>query len=400
MMDDIMNAYGGRFLIAALGVFLALAVLVVVLWILKNRAPSPFVRGGRNRQPRLQVLDAAAVDARRRLVLVRRDNIEHLILIGGPSDIVIESGIGEPKTYLAGELATQAALAARQPEQLAASPLTVTDQQQTEQQIAPRALAPEAPAQPIIPPAPAEKAQKPVPSVKPQEPRPAAQATAPVKAEPRPAASPRAPEPPAATAVAKAEAAVARTTPSVEADPVVREAAVPPVAAPEVTAQPPQKPEASRNEPVKAEPAPPAPEAAKTEVQPEPVAAPLKSEDASAILDAARDRVLTPKVQPFPPERFAARPAAPEPQARPEPDDAKLRSEFEKILDAQMQTEADITPPRPARPTIEPPVARAVPPIRPPQPAGQSTVEKEKPADGNLQDEIARIFGEMNATKN
>jgi hypothetical protein len=51
------------------------------------------VRGGKNRQPRLQVLDAAAVDARRRLVLVRRDGIEHLIMIGGPTDIVIESGI-------------------------------------------------------------------------------------------------------------------------------------------------------------------------------------------------------------------------------------------------------------------------------------------------------------------
>lgn len=114
MMDDILNAYGSRFLIAAGGVFLALAVLVVILWILKNRAPSPFVRGGRNRQPRLQVLDAAAVDARRRLVLIRRDNIEHLILIGGPTDIVVESGIGEPKAYLAGELAANEALVRNQ----------------------------------------------------------------------------------------------------------------------------------------------------------------------------------------------------------------------------------------------------------------------------------------------
>src|SRR5690606_30623460 len=50
-------------------------------------------RGGKNRQPRLQVLDAAAVDTRRRLVLVRRDEVEHLAMIGGPTDIVIESGI-------------------------------------------------------------------------------------------------------------------------------------------------------------------------------------------------------------------------------------------------------------------------------------------------------------------
>jgi hypothetical protein len=43
--------------------------------------------------PRLAVIDAAAVDGRRRLVLVRRDNIEHLLMIGGPTDIVVEQNI-------------------------------------------------------------------------------------------------------------------------------------------------------------------------------------------------------------------------------------------------------------------------------------------------------------------
>ena len=71
MLDDLISAYGDRFLVAALGVSLALLCLFIVLWILRNRAPSPFVRGGRNRQPRLQVLDAAAIDTRRRIVLIR-----------------------------------------------------------------------------------------------------------------------------------------------------------------------------------------------------------------------------------------------------------------------------------------------------------------------------------------
>ncbi|TIX88953.1 flagellar biosynthetic protein FliO [Rhizobium sp. P44RR-XXIV] len=96
MLDDIAGAYGSRFFLAAGGVGIALLVLIGILWVLRNRAPSPFVRGGKNRQPRLQVLDAAAVDARRRLVLVRRDGVEHLIMIGGPTDIVIESGISDP----------------------------------------------------------------------------------------------------------------------------------------------------------------------------------------------------------------------------------------------------------------------------------------------------------------
>lgn len=96
-MDELVTSYGSRFLIAAFGVGLALLCLVAVLWLLRNRAPAiaPFMRPARVRQPRLQVLDAAPVDARRRLILIRRDDIEHLIMIGGPTDIVIESRIGE-----------------------------------------------------------------------------------------------------------------------------------------------------------------------------------------------------------------------------------------------------------------------------------------------------------------
>jgi flagellar protein FliO/FliZ len=49
--------------------------------------------GTRGRQPRLGVIDYASVDARRRLILVRRDNVEHLLMIGGPTDVVVEANI-------------------------------------------------------------------------------------------------------------------------------------------------------------------------------------------------------------------------------------------------------------------------------------------------------------------
>jgi flagellar protein FliO/FliZ len=49
--------------------------------------------GARGRQPRLGVIDYASVDARRRLILVRRDNVEHLLMIGGPTDVVVEANI-------------------------------------------------------------------------------------------------------------------------------------------------------------------------------------------------------------------------------------------------------------------------------------------------------------------
>jgi hypothetical protein len=49
--------------------------------------------GARGRQPRLGVTDIASVDARRRLILIRRDNVEHLVMIGGPTDVVVEANI-------------------------------------------------------------------------------------------------------------------------------------------------------------------------------------------------------------------------------------------------------------------------------------------------------------------
>lgn len=43
--------------------------------------------------PRIEVIEVAPFDAKRRLVLIRRDNVEHLVLTGGPVDVVIENGI-------------------------------------------------------------------------------------------------------------------------------------------------------------------------------------------------------------------------------------------------------------------------------------------------------------------
>ncbi|SDN91679.1 flagellar biosynthetic protein FliO [Phyllobacterium sp. OV277] len=72
---------------------LVIVLLLLVFAVLRRVTGGTFVSGGRNRQVRLSVTDAAAVDNRRRLVLVRRDDVEHLIMIGGPSDLVIEQNI-------------------------------------------------------------------------------------------------------------------------------------------------------------------------------------------------------------------------------------------------------------------------------------------------------------------
>jgi flagellar protein FliO/FliZ len=71
-----------------------LALIGVAAWLVRRFANNRIgANTQRGRMPRLAVIDAAAVDGRRRLVLVRRDNVEHLLMIGGPSDIVVEPNI-------------------------------------------------------------------------------------------------------------------------------------------------------------------------------------------------------------------------------------------------------------------------------------------------------------------
>ncbi|MCO5066016.1 MAG: flagellar biosynthetic protein FliO [Rhizobiaceae bacterium] len=98
--------FGAEYAQPALYVAVACGVFVVLclLYLLYRRARSgTYVAGGRNRKARLAIMDATAIDTHRRLVLVRRDDVEHLLLIGGHSDIVVESDIsvhGHPKRQL------------------------------------------------------------------------------------------------------------------------------------------------------------------------------------------------------------------------------------------------------------------------------------------------------------
>jgi Flagellar biosynthesis protein, FliO len=74
-------------IIYALAILAALLITLIVWRGLQQR-----VRGRRGQ--RLGISEYQELDQSRRLVLVRRDNVEHLILIGGPTDVVVESRIG------------------------------------------------------------------------------------------------------------------------------------------------------------------------------------------------------------------------------------------------------------------------------------------------------------------
>lgn len=340
MFDDVMGAYGSRFLLAAGGVGLALLVLIFIFWILRSRAPSPFVRGGKNRQPRLQVLDAAAVDTRRRLVLVRRDDVEHLIMIGGPTDIVIESRIG----------------------------------QDVEDRFEPAF-------KPIPAPQPAPVIAAPEPPVVPQ-PKLAApverEAEAPEVRGPAPAVEPRAGPPERAVAAPSAPA------------PAIPPAAAPPVPAaniePETVASAPQPPIIPR-----------APE----RTPERPVAPVVEASSAADVLDAARQRVLPQqRLEPQLLTRPAQSPPAAEqgiPVVRGETAAAPKTSvsDFERILQEEMDNTLAAqrvvpvanTPARPA------PSQSGSLPRRDPEMAPITGV------DSDLQKEVARIFGEMSVNR-
>ncbi len=79
-----------RFFLAFLVV---LGLIGATAWAVRRFGGGRLSSTARGRQPRLAVIDYASVDARRRLILVRRDNVEHLLMIGGPTDVVVEPNI-------------------------------------------------------------------------------------------------------------------------------------------------------------------------------------------------------------------------------------------------------------------------------------------------------------------
>ncbi|GEO83160.1 MULTISPECIES: flagellar biosynthetic protein FliO [Alphaproteobacteria] len=451
MIDELAAAYGNRFLVAALGVSLALLCLFIVLWLLRNRAPSPFVRGGRNRQPRLQVLDAAAVDARRRLVLIRRDNVEHLVMIGGPTDIVIESGIGDERTYLSAtsvghEESPVPATSLPQPPLTAsvvspAAAIAVTAAANTP-------LATAAPIQPAA--VAATTAPRHAPQSQPAaspEPRkteaPKLEVAAPAAAGPAPVAPSEAARTESVMSeTAKAEPRKGETVtvatpvsqPAYEA--MLRPAAVRPVAEPARPSQPsvavplaaapdmkltqaPVVPPPAPTTPTQRQIEPSARVAASAAVTPPippssttnpGIDGPAKpafepdslSGDAADILEAARQRVLPSTSQPA--ARIDDQPASP-PSPLPAP--PRELSAFERVLEEEMALHLAASDAEPkAPPQFQPilPETRATRPVVPPinAPARSDTARPSRASseDPDLQDEIARIFGEMSAERN
>jgi flagellar protein FliO/FliZ len=79
-----------RFVIALVFV---LALIGVLAWAARRFGVLRGTTRLRGAGRRLEVIEVAPIDAKRRLVLLRRDQTEHLVLLGTSGELLIESGI-------------------------------------------------------------------------------------------------------------------------------------------------------------------------------------------------------------------------------------------------------------------------------------------------------------------
>ena len=233
-----------------------LALIGVAAWLVRRFATTRLgANTQRGRMPRLAVIDAAAVDGRRRLVLVRRDNVEHLLMIGGPTDIVVEPNIVRAA---AGRDQNPQRPSAAEPPRLAPMPDAgswADEAPRPEVLDHPEPQMPEPPPRPARPSF-ADEVRRPAPALAERRGEPALGGFSPEPMPPRPEREPR-PEP-MPPRVARSEPPLMprppRTSEPVKVPPVRAErAAVPPPPPPPVPQAPPVPPPAATAAPSNAE---------------------------------------------------------------------------------------------------------------------------------------------------
>ncbi len=200
-------------IVAAGAVALFVAALLILLVFRLAFGRRLRMSGGRGRQLRLGIVDAFDLDRQRQLVIVRRDNVEHLIMIGGPNDVLIESEIvraeardlreprgrdkeGRDKDIRDKEFKEPPQMPPlKAPEPKLPPPLMPEPQQPAARELAsPVRLQPvtRGPAPPTLPPATPLRRMSPRPDINPLQPEP------PRRAEPEPSSAAAPPPPPPA----------------------------------------------------------------------------------------------------------------------------------------------------------------------------------------------------------
>lgn len=94
-MGFLTSLFGGgenSLITVVLALVIVVTLIVFAVWALKMimDASGKVTRG---RQKRLHVVEVAPVDQKRQLILIKRDDVEHLLLVGGNQELVIETNI-------------------------------------------------------------------------------------------------------------------------------------------------------------------------------------------------------------------------------------------------------------------------------------------------------------------
>lgn len=371
------------YVLVAAGVLVLLGIL---LWLSRRSSGGEIARKAPPPARRLAVVDQIALDEKRRLVLIQREGVQHLVILGGANELLVESGIGETRGARVGEprdlrahepvrevpelpafpsaparetpplAAPSVELAARQPAFAAPIPPSFSEPPR-------RAAAPEA-AAPVRPAAP--------PRSEPPRPQPAPPMPTARRAEPAPVipAAPMAPAapilPPVPQPVVRAEpepvraveAPVAAPAPAIEPEPATVEPETPAAAAESAKASGllARLRRSRQSEPAEEAAAEPAPLRDPEPAVDEPRRAALELPDLLPEMPAhsVPEVVLEPPVALEPESQPSAAPVA----ARVEPDMSKL---FEMIVPDHPAAAS-----RPAAPAAPPAAPREEPPASEP----------------------------------
>ena len=84
----------GTIILGVASVLFGVALMALMIWAFRaffGKASGGSAR--KVREKRLAIVETATVDPKRTLYLFRRDDVEHLVMIGGPVDVVVEQGI-------------------------------------------------------------------------------------------------------------------------------------------------------------------------------------------------------------------------------------------------------------------------------------------------------------------
>lgn len=81
-----------------LGMVFLLALLTFGLWTMRKSGIGGGFQKVRSKNKRASIVEVQAIDPKRRLIMIRRDNVEHLLLLGPHTDILIEGNIEDDES--------------------------------------------------------------------------------------------------------------------------------------------------------------------------------------------------------------------------------------------------------------------------------------------------------------